>query len=91
VWVVHWDSNFSSQLAAAASGVGVGLFPEPFILVRGLAVVRSARALTSTIDALPEGGVWLVGHRALRDVPRVAAVWEFLAVEMRRTLRGVPQ
>ena len=23
--------------------------------------------------------LWLVGHRALRTVPRIAALWEFLA------------
>ncbi|AKU92466.1 Transcriptional regulator, LysR family [Vulgatibacter incomptus] len=81
-------SNFSSQLTAAAAGLGVGLFPEPFVHVRGLTVVRPSRGLASTLNALPEGGVWLVGHRALRDVPRVAAVWEFLTEELRRALRA---
>ncbi len=28
--------------------------------------------------ALPTGELWLVGHRALRAVPRVAAVWAFI-------------
>jgi DNA-binding transcriptional LysR family regulator len=79
-------SNLASQLAAAASGLGVGVFPEPFVRVRGLSVVRTTRALAATTETLPEGGVWLVGHRALRDVPRVASVWEFLKVEMRRAL-----
>jgi hypothetical protein len=27
--------------------------------------------------------LWLVGRRALRDVPRVDAVWQFILVEMK--------
>ena len=32
----------------------------------------------------PKGELWLVGHRVLRDVPRVAALWSFLVDQMRR-------
>jgi hypothetical protein len=31
--------------------------------------------------------IWLIGHRILRDVPRVAAVWTFLAEELRALMR----
>jgi DNA-binding transcriptional LysR family regulator len=80
-------SSFSSQLAAAASGLGVGLFPEPFVRARGLQPVRHSATLAPSTEALPTSEVWLVGHRALRDIPRVAAVWEFLAAEMRQAVR----
>jgi hypothetical protein len=43
-----------------------------------LAPVRFARALAASSDELPTSETWLVGHRALREVPRVAAVWTFL-------------
>ncbi|UQA58604.1 LysR family transcriptional regulator [Polyangium aurulentum] len=85
--VVLRTSSFSSQLAAAASGLGVGLFPMPFVRARELVAVRHSTALASSAEAWPTSEVWLVGHRALREVPRVAAVWEFLAAEMRRAAR----
>jgi len=40
--------------------------------------VNHARALADAWRALPSGDLWLVGHRALRNVPRVAAVWDFI-------------
>jgi DNA-binding transcriptional LysR family regulator len=86
--VVLRTSHFGSQLAAAVVGVGVGLFPEPFVRARGLRAVRHGPGLAPSADAWPTSELWLVGHRALRDVPRVAAVWGFLATEMRRALRG---
>jgi DNA-binding transcriptional LysR family regulator len=72
-------SHFSSQIAAAAAGVGVTLASEPYRFVRPLAVVAIARALQPSWDTLPVEDLWLVGHRALRTVPRVAALWDFLA------------
>jgi hypothetical protein len=36
------------------------------------------------IRALPTNETWLVGHRALRAVPRVAAAWAFLVDELAR-------
>lgn len=37
------------------------------------------RALQPGWDALPVEELWLVGHRALRTVPQIAALWDFLA------------
>ena len=68
-------SHFASQLAAAESGLGLVLAPEPYLAVRSLAVVG---ATLDGVDDLPSGDLWLVGHRGLREVPRVAAVWSFL-------------
>lgn len=72
-------SHFASQLAAAAAGLGVALASEPFRHVHRLVPVAHARGLQASIDALPVEDIWLVGHRAMRTVPRIAALWEFLA------------
>jgi DNA-binding transcriptional LysR family regulator len=72
-------SHFQSQLAAAAAGLGLTLATEPFSQVRRLVPVAISRALQPSWDALPVEELWLVGHRALRTVPRIAALWDFLA------------
>jgi hypothetical protein len=41
-------------------------------------------ALEASAADLPSDDVWLVGHRALRDVPRIDAVWRFILDEMKR-------
>ncbi|MFT3767588.1 MAG: LysR family transcriptional regulator [Minicystis sp.] len=75
-------SHFASQLVAARSGLGIVLAPEPFARVYALAPVAFAPALAPAAAAFPEDDLWLVGHRALREVPRVAAVWSFLRAEL---------
>ncbi|WP_438030061.1 LysR family transcriptional regulator [Sorangium sp. So ce233] len=76
-------SFFLSQLTAAETGLGAVLVPEPYMQVRGLAPLRYAAALEASAADWPTDDLWLVGHRALRDVPRVAAVWSFLIEELR--------
>lgn len=71
------------QLAAARAGLGVLLVPEPYLLPAGLVPVRYTPALATSAEEWPVDALWLVGHRALRDVPRVA-VWDFVAREIRR-------
>ncbi|MDB4944617.1 MAG: lysR [Labilithrix sp.] len=83
--VVLRTSHFASQLAAAVAGLGVGLFPAAFVRARGLVPVRHADAPGAL--AWPRTDVWLVGHRALRDVPRVAVVWQALETSLRRAFR----
>ncbi|HEU4407769.1 MAG TPA: LysR family transcriptional regulator [Polyangiaceae bacterium] len=80
--VVLRTSHFASQLVAARSGLGVVLAPEPYARVHALAPVAFADALAPDAAAWPSDDLWLVGHRALRDVPRVAAVWGFLLDEL---------
>ena len=72
-------SQFTSQLSAAAAGFGIVLAAEPFRYVHRLVPVAISRALQPSWDALPTEELWLVGHRALRTVPRVAALWDFFA------------
>jgi DNA-binding transcriptional LysR family regulator len=86
--VVLRTSQFSAQIAAARTSLGALLVPEPYLRPLGLAAVQYARALAPTIAAAPEDDLWLVCHRVLRDLPRVAAVWTFLADEMRALMRA---
>jgi DNA-binding transcriptional LysR family regulator len=74
---VFRTSHYASQLAAARAGLGIVL-AAPEFSVTGLVPVAHAKALDAAWAALPEGALWLVGHRALRNVPRVAAVWDFI-------------
>jgi len=81
--VVLRTSHFASQVSAALSGLGVLLLPEPYLRVHGLVTVKVGAALRPDVEALPKDGLWLVGHRAYRTIPRIAAVWQFLEEELR--------
>lgn len=75
---VFKTSHFASQLSAARAGLGAVVTAQPFTSA-GLVEVGHTRALDAAWAELPSGLLWLVGHRALRHVPRVAAVWSFVA------------
>lgn len=70
--VVLRVNRSDAKLASARAGVGLVVLP--------VAVGREFPELRR-LDAppLPATDVWLVAHPALRDVPRVDAVWSFLA------------
>jgi DNA-binding transcriptional LysR family regulator len=74
---VFRTSHFASQLAAARAGLGVVMAAKQFEQ-EGLVEIAHARSLDAAWAELPSGALWLVGHRALRHVPRVAAVWSFV-------------
>ncbi len=80
-------SHFISQIIAAESGLGIVLVPSPYARLRKLVPVKVSRELAESAKSLPSDGLWLVGHRALRSVPRIAAVWDFLANEVRANLK----
>jgi DNA-binding transcriptional LysR family regulator len=82
-------NHFGSQLAAAEAGLGVVLASEAFAAVRRLTPVSTGRSLKADWDALPIEELWLVGHRALRGVPRIAALWEFLNRELSQPERAL--
>lgn len=79
-------SQFASQIVAAQNGLGLILLPEPYLALLPLARARHVQSLNASAENWPIDDLWLVGHRALRDVPRVAAVWNFLATEFRKSL-----
>ena len=83
-------SHIATQVAAVEAGLGAALLPASYSRVREVAPVRHAKALERSVLDLPINETWLVGHKALRDVPRVAAVWEFLVDEFRLAEAGVP-
>jgi DNA-binding transcriptional LysR family regulator len=66
------------QLSILASGVGVGLVPEPSIEPYGLVPVKLTAALRESAAEWPADDLFLVTHRALRDVPRVRVLWDLL-------------
>lgn len=76
--VVLRTSSMDAQLHAARAGLGALLVPRPFFEWIDLAEVPLDREFAKHLPPLPIGSLWLVGHRALRDVPRVRAVWEFI-------------
>jgi len=76
-------SHIGTQLAAARAGVGVVLVDRAVGRANGLTEVSPAPALQRELPHL-RSELWLVVHRALRGVPRVAAVWEFLVEEATR-------
>lgn len=78
---VFRTSHFASQLAAARAGLGAVITAQPFAQA-GLVEVAHARSLDEAWSELPSSSLWLVGHRALRHVPRVAAVWTFVMEEL---------
>lgn len=76
--VVLRTNGIASQLAAARAGLGVVLLTQSVAKAAGLRVVELSSQLRSQLDKESSDQLWLVGHRALRQVPRVAAVWDFL-------------
>ncbi|WP_242342680.1 LysR family transcriptional regulator [Anaeromyxobacter terrae] len=81
--VVLKTSHMGAQFAAASAGTGVLLSDPHTAKVCGLVEITLAPALRRSLPPLRGGALWLVAHRALRDVPRIAALWAFLEEEAR--------
>lgn len=71
--VVLRSHSMETIRCATASGVGLGLLPAFFGLLSPTLVELPCPRLTDST-----AGLYLVGHSALRDTPRVEAVWRFL-------------
>jgi DNA-binding transcriptional LysR family regulator len=69
--VVLRSPDLQLLLSAAQAGIGALVVAEPLGRFAGLVPVTTSRPM-------PEGTLWLVAHRALRPVPRVAAVWDWV-------------
>lgn len=69
-------------MAAARRGLGVMLAAQAEGQQLGLVPVPLHPADQAAVDALPSGVLWMACHSALRQVPRVAAVWTFLQGEI---------
>ena len=66
------------QIAAVSAGAGVTLMPEPSARHYGLVPVKLAPGLRAAAAEWPTDELFLVTLRALRDVPRVRALWDLL-------------
>jgi hypothetical protein len=64
------------------------LVPERHLATLGLVPLQLAPALRPSAAEWPVDDLWLVGHRVMREVPRVAAVWQFLVEELRPANAG---
>jgi len=84
--VVRSDS-LAVQIATVRAGIGVALIPEPSSSHYGLVPVVLAPKLRASAAAWPTDELYLVTHRALRDVPRVHAVWSALVERFGRAPR----
>jgi len=87
--VVRSDST-RLQIAVIASGLGAAFVPSPSVAFYGLARVKVAPKLRRSAPLPPPASIYLLTHRALRNVPRVKAVWDFL-VEKHEELDGARQ
>ena len=76
--IVLRTSHMGTQLAAASAGIGVLLCDPHTARVCGLVEIPLSPALRRSLPPGAGGALWLVVHRALRDVPRIAVVWSFL-------------
>lgn len=81
--VVLRVNRTEAKLQAARAGVGLVVLP---VAIGGR--VDELRRIEA--PSPPPGDVWLVAHPALRDVPRVDAVWRFLADLAARLLDASP-
>lgn len=87
-WLSRWApavepvlraNGLGAQLVAAQQGLGLAVLPT--LLATGLSRPQTTTRLAESLSTLPREDVWLVGHAALRRVPRVAVTWDFLRAE----------
>lgn len=65
-------NSLGVRLRSATAGLGVA------VVARSLAALYPELEALEGLPPIPEVPVWLVGHRALRSLPRIKAVWAFL-------------
>jgi DNA-binding transcriptional LysR family regulator len=82
--IVLRTSSSGAQLRAAESGAGMLLASVTLARARRLVEVKLTRRLRASLSPPPSTPLWLVTHRALRQTPRIAAVWSFLVEEVAR-------
>jgi DNA-binding transcriptional LysR family regulator len=76
-------SHMGAQVEAAERGVGLMVAPHLYEGVHGLVRAKLSRALSHELLPFEKNQLWIVGHRALRHVPRIAVVWDFLLERVR--------
>ncbi|MCA9636933.1 MAG: LysR family transcriptional regulator, partial [Myxococcales bacterium] len=76
--VVLRSNGMTGLIEAARAGLGLILLPAPYRRLPGLEVVPCAPALRRALAELPATELWIAGHRAHREIPRIAALWSWL-------------
>lgn len=76
--VLLQTDSIEVQLQAALKGMGALLIAEGLGKIAGLVPATLSKPLEAKLPPLLEGSLWLVGHRALRHVPRIDAIWNAL-------------
>jgi DNA-binding transcriptional LysR family regulator len=80
---VMQSNSMAVQFRAAGAGAGLALLPVAFMSqVDGLVEVPVTRAFREQ-HPFPSDELWMVVHRALRQVPRVQCVWDFVLKHMK--------
>lgn len=82
--VIMRTSFIHAQIDAAQMGLGAVVMAEAAGVRAGLCPVPLACDLAHRLSPLPSHELWLVGHRALREVPRIAAVWQHIEALFQR-------
>ncbi len=82
--IVLRTDSIGTQTAAASAGLGVALLSRVYQGVHGLVSMPLTTAFRKLLPKPTHTALWLVGHRALREVPRIAATWSFLVEEVCR-------
>jgi DNA-binding transcriptional LysR family regulator len=88
-YVVRSDS-LAVQLSSVKAGLGVALVPAPSVAHYGLVAIELAPRLRADASDWPLDDLFLVTHRALRDVPRIKAVWDALIERLAPMTRAKP-
>lgn len=66
------------QISVLRAGVGAALVPAVSVAHYGLVPIDISKKLRRSMSPWPCDDLFLVTHRAIRKVPRVSAVWDFL-------------
>jgi len=72
------SDSLTVQISCAQAGLGIALLPEPSIAPSGLGEVRLCPSLEKRLGPWPQDNLFLIAEKAMRRVPRVAAVWTHL-------------
>jgi DNA-binding transcriptional LysR family regulator len=78
------SDSYPCQLRAASAGAGIVVAPLIYRSFFGLVEVDMSKTVRAAVDEMPAGDLFIVGHAAMRDVPRVAAVWSFVVEALGR-------
>lgn len=82
------SDRLTTQIAAVRAGLGVALVPAPSLAHYGLVPLALDPSLRAAAASWPADELFLVTHRALRDVPRVRVVWDALVDALRTVTEG---